>query len=70
MEELEFPSSFFERLEQALKLLSLPAREFRVGPDDEWLSGFAYNISTGGIFIRTLTPLPPLSSVEMISGSF
>jgi uncharacterized protein (TIGR02266 family) len=38
---------------------------FRFGPGDEWLSGFAYNISRGGIFIRTLTPLPPLSSVEM-----
>ncbi len=38
---------------------------FRGGPGDEWLSGFAYNISTGGIFIRTMTPLPPMSEVEM-----
>lgn len=39
--------------------------EFRANPDDEWLSGFAYDISTGGIFIRTMTPFPPLSSIEM-----
>jgi len=38
---------------------------FRANPDDEWLSGFAYDISTGGIFIRTMTPFPPLSSIEM-----
>lgn len=38
---------------------------FRAGDRDEWLSGFAYDISTGGIFIRTMTPFPPLSSVEM-----
>jgi len=39
--------------------------EFRANPNDDWLSGFAYDISTGGIFIRTMTPFPPLSSIQM-----
>ncbi len=38
---------------------------FRTSPAEDWLSGFAYDISTGGIFIRTITALPALSSVEM-----
>jgi chemotaxis family two-component system response regulator PixH len=38
---------------------------FRTRPAEDWLSGFAYDISTGGIFIRTITAIPPLSSVEM-----
>ena len=39
--------------------------EFRGGPSDEWLSGFAYDISTRGIFIRTMTTFPALSKIEM-----
>jgi CheY-like chemotaxis protein len=39
--------------------------EFRGDPNDEWLSGFAYDISTRGIFIRTMTTFPTLSKIEM-----
>ncbi len=38
---------------------------FHADTSGEWLSGFAYDVSTGGIFIRTMTPFPPLSDVEM-----
>ncbi|MDP1822797.1 MAG: response regulator [Archangium sp.] len=31
----------------------------------EWFSGFAYDISAGGIFIRTLTPMQPTAEVHV-----
>ncbi len=39
--------------------------EFRREQKDDWFSGFAYDISTRGIFIRTMTTFPPLSKIEM-----
>jgi two-component system, cell cycle response regulator len=31
----------------------------------EWLSGFSHDVSSGGVFIRTLTPLPQGGDVEL-----
>lgn len=34
-------------------------------PEGDWQSGFAYNVSTGGIFVRTLSALPPGTRLEL-----
>lgn len=31
----------------------------------DWFSGFAYDISAGGIFIRTLTPMAPMTELQV-----
>lgn len=38
--------------------------EFRT-PGDEWLTGFTYDISAGGLFVRSLTPLTAGSEIEV-----
>ncbi len=39
--------------------------EFRRTEAPDWLSGFSYDVSAGGIFVRSMTPLPVRSSVEL-----
>jgi uncharacterized protein (TIGR02266 family) len=33
--------------------------------DQQWCTGFSYDVSSGGIFVRTLTPMPPLTQVQV-----
>ena len=39
--------------------------KYRVTGSEEWLSGFSYDVSGGGIFVRSLTPTPPGCELEM-----
>lgn len=39
--------------------------EFRPRHSTEWMSGFSYNLSPGGIFIRTLTPPDRTMEIEL-----
>lgn len=39
--------------------------EFRARGSGEWQSGFSSDISLGGIFVRTLTPCPPATELEL-----
>jgi uncharacterized protein (TIGR02266 family) len=39
--------------------------EFRNKGQTEWLSGFSHDLSSGGVFIRTLTPLKHGSDIEV-----
>jgi uncharacterized protein (TIGR02266 family) len=39
--------------------------EFRAAHTSEFLTGFSYDVSPGGIFVRSLTPLPAGTAVEM-----
>ncbi|HZN93865.1 MAG TPA: response regulator [Myxococcales bacterium] len=39
--------------------------EFRAAGTSELLSGFSYDVSPGGVFVRSLTPLPAGTAVEM-----
>jgi CheY-like chemotaxis protein len=39
--------------------------EFRKTGASDWLCGFSYDLSAGGLFVRTLTPLPHGADVEM-----
>ena len=39
--------------------------EFQAATGGDWMSGFSYDVSTGGIFVRTLTPLEPDEQVEL-----
>ncbi len=43
--------------------------EFRRRPDEEWLSGFAYEASATGLGVRTLTPAPAGASIELSFGT-
>jgi len=39
--------------------------EFRAAGTTDFLTGFSYDVSPGGIFVRSLTPLPAGTAVEM-----
>lgn len=39
--------------------------EFRAAGAADFLTGFSYDVSSGGIFVRSVTPLPAGTSVEM-----
>ncbi|HVE85484.1 MAG TPA: response regulator, partial [Myxococcales bacterium] len=39
--------------------------DFRAAGTEDFLSGFSYDISPGGLFVRSLTPLPAGTAVEM-----
>jgi uncharacterized protein (TIGR02266 family) len=39
---------------------------FRVETSDEWILGFSYDVSVGGLFVKTANPGPMGSSVELL----
>jgi hypothetical protein len=45
-------------------LYGAPASFVHEGGDD-WIHGFTYNINLGGVYIRTLTPLPLQTKIEL-----
>ena len=54
-----------EALRAAERVPFFSVMEFRAAGEGEFLTGFSYDVSPGGIFVRSLTPLPAGTAVEM-----
>jgi len=54
-----------EALRAAERVPFFSVVEFRAAGTADFLTGFSYDVSPGGIFVRSLTPLPAGTAVEM-----
>src|SRR5439155_24521211 len=65
-----------QKVHQALRRVSVDRRaalrtpffsvvEFKASGSEDWFSGFSYDVTDGGIFLRTLTPVPTDTDLEL-----